>query len=140
MPEPSYDYILVGAGSAGCVLARRLTDERVQNLRDRVQWKSDLAEAERTSLEEVLPRAAAALGDGPGAPMAERIRSALATDAPTRDQELAAVFLETLAALDELPEEVAAAGRAVLGGHLAAHAVREVLPLKPSLLREISEG
>jgi hypothetical protein len=47
---------------------------------------------------------------------------------------------DAFARLDALPAERADALRPILGGHLAAQAVRDLAPLQPSLLEEISRG
>ncbi|HYB13207.1 MAG TPA: hypothetical protein VEG67_07040 [Myxococcota bacterium] len=119
----------------------------LRNLRDRVEEKSAPLELEAQSLHDSLERAAHALqasGQTAGVDVGLRIHHSLAA-VPTaplaaRLGALRTVMTSTLEALADLPEDVAQGGRAALGGHFAAQALREVLLLKPSLLSEISKG
>jgi hypothetical protein len=69
-----------------------------------------------------------------------RLAEAPAVPARARVEALRAVFGVAFAQLDTLPAERADALRPILGGHLAAQAVRDLAALQPSLLEEISRG
>ena len=68
------------------------------------------------------------LAEAPAIPASERV-------AALRD-----ALGDAFARLDSLPAERADALRPILGGHLAAQAVRDLAWLQPSLLEEISRG
>jgi hypothetical protein len=113
----------------------------LRNLRDRVEPRADLANAESDSAVAALTRAAAALADYPA--LAGRIHTALETApaAPAaRCVALRAAMVEALTAIAELPADAARAARAPIAEHLGAQAMRDVAVLKPSMLSEISRG
>jgi len=116
----------------------------LRNLRDRVDERPALLEAEAASAEAALLAAAAGLRGGPGSEAAERIEAALAAApaAPVAERlaALRGVVVLGMQAIDHLPPEVADRARVTLGGHLGGQALREVALLKPSLLAEISGG
>jgi hypothetical protein len=104
----------------------------LQNLRDRVEEKAALAEAEAASAAEAL----AAL------PADVRAAVSVAAGGPAgaRRDAMRAALVAAFAALDGCPPDVAAPARAALAGHLSGQAMRDVALLKPSLLHEISKG
>jgi len=108
----------------------------LRNLRDRLEVKAALHEAEAASATAALERAAAALGREAAA---VRIAGALAA-APAGPPAERAALVAALEAIDLLPEERAAPARAAIAEHLAAQTMRDVAVLKPSLLGEISKG
>jgi len=112
----------------------------LQNLRDRVEPKAALDDAEAVSTTAALQRVVALLGSDAAAPLARALADAPTEPAAARAAALRAVLVRAFALLDELPEPVAAPARAVLAEHLAAQAMRDVATLKPSLLQEISKG
>ena len=116
----------------------------LQNLRDRVEERRAPMETESDSLAATLARLADALAAGGSADAAARVTAAVAAappaPPPARRESLRDAFRTALGELDGLPEPEAVALRAVLGGHLAAQALRDLAPLKPSLLEEISRG
>jgi len=116
----------------------------LRNLRDRIDERPALLEAEALSAESALLTAASTLRGGPGAEAAARIEAALAA-APAsplveRLVALRGAVVLALHAIDDLPPEIAAAAHTALGTHLGTQALREVTLLKPSLLAEISGG
>ncbi len=112
----------------------------LQNLRDRVEPKAALDDAEAASAAAALTRAIELLGPEVGAPIARALAEVPAAPAATRAAALRAALVRAFALLDELPEPVAAPARTALAEHLAAQAMRDVATLKPSLLEEISKG
>lgn len=115
----------------------------LRNLRDRVEPRADQAEEESASAVAALERAIAALAD-PAPPRADELRAALAAlpDGPPLARVIAvrAVLVGALEAIATLPADVARATRRPLAEHLGAQAMRDVAPLKPSMLGEISRG
>ena len=69
-----------------------------------------------------------------------RLAEAPAIPANARVAALRDALGDAFARLDALPAERADALRPILGGHLAAQAVRDLAWLQPSLLEEISRG
>lgn len=116
----------------------------LRNAAKRLDWSSAPLETEAQSAEGALRTAAARLREAGAVELAERIETRLPTwpAAPASARavaaraELARVFEE----LEALPAGVADAVRPILGGHLAAQAVRALALLQPSLLEEISRG
>ncbi|MCC6763657.1 MAG: hypothetical protein IT293_03260 [Deltaproteobacteria bacterium] len=115
----------------------------LRNLRDRVEPRADQAEEESASAVAALDRALAALADAAPA-LADRLRAALAAapaaPPPARVAAVRAVLADALEAIATLPADVARAARRPLAEHLGAQVMRDVAPLKPSMLGEISRG
>jgi hypothetical protein len=116
----------------------------LRNLRDRIEERTDLLDAEATSAAAALARIEAALVEEGAAAEAARLGAALAV-APAsppaaRAVALRAALVVAVEVLAALPPERAAAARGALGEHLVGQAMRDVAPLKPSLLTEISRG
>lgn len=114
----------------------------LRNLRDRVEPRTDLANAESDSAAAALERTLAALHDAPAA--AAAIRAALGavpSDPPlARTAALRAALVTALTAVDGLPADAARAARAPILEHLGGQTMRDVAVLKPSLLAEISQS
>ena len=118
----------------------------LRNLRDRVEPRCAGLAAEAASAEAALRRAAEALR--PTAPAAAESLSRgldalpaapIAARLEALGPALVAAF-ETLESLPPAAAEAAVLARSALAGHLAAQALRDLAPLKPSLLAEISRG
>jgi hypothetical protein len=112
----------------------------LRNLRDRVEVKAALLEAEAASAASALGAALDAAGDTPQVAPLRALLAAAPASLPERVVALRAALGTTLAALHDLPPDVAAAARRPLHEHLAAQAMRDLAILKPSLLGEISRG
>jgi hypothetical protein len=116
----------------------------LQNLRDRVDPKAAALEAEAASAHTALERIALALGEVGDAGAADAVEKALAGAPSGPPSDRAAALRQVLvAAIDALysrPAGVPEAARRALGDHLGPQAVRDIAPLKPSLLNEISKG
>jgi hypothetical protein len=112
----------------------------LQNLRDRIEPKAALAEAEAASAEAALRRAAQLVGGDAGTVVVRALDAAPEAPPAARAAALRAALVEAFDVLDGLPDGVAAPARAALAEHLAAQAMRDVALLKPSLLQEISKG
>ena len=116
----------------------------LRNAAKRLDWASETFETEARSAEAALRAAAARLREGDASDVAARVEGRIAgwpaapsaARAHAARDELARVFEE----FDALPAELADAVRPILGGHLAAQAVRALALLQPSLLEEISRG
>jgi hypothetical protein len=112
----------------------------LQNLRDRVEAKAELAEAEAASAAAALERAVEALPPGCGADLARALAAAPLAPPAARAAALRDLLVRAYAVLASLSDEDAAPARAALAEHLAAQTMRDVAVLKPSLLEEISKG
>ncbi|MDH3214382.1 MAG: hypothetical protein OEM05_18050 [Myxococcales bacterium] len=116
----------------------------LQNLRDRVDPKAAALEAEATSARTALGRIAAVLREAGSADAAGCVEAALAAASTGTPSECVAALRQALvAAIDALyalPSGAPEAARRALGDHLGPQAVRDIAPLKPSLLNEISKG
>ena len=113
----------------------------LRNLRDRLEVKAALHEAEAVSAAAALERVATALGaDAAAGRVATALAAAPAAPPAARAAALRAALVTALEAIDALPADVAAPARAAIAEHLAAQTMRELAVLKPSLLSEISKG
>ena len=112
----------------------------LQNLRDRVEPKAELAEVEAASAAAALERAAQALPPPDGPELTRALTNAPAGPPVARAAALRAIMVRAYELLDALPDERGAAARSALAEHLAAQTMRDVAVLKPSLLEEISKG
>ena len=114
----------------------------LRNLRDRVEPRADLAEAESESAAAALAAAVAALGAGSpvGAGIAATLAALPATPPAARQTALRAALVDALTAIATLPQATARPARAPIAQHLGAQAMRDVAVLKPSMLGEISRG
>ena len=116
----------------------------LRNLGGRIEPAVAALEEEARSAANALGTLAGRLRDAGEATFAAEIERQLAA-APAepgdaRTQAMRAALVGAFARLDTLPAESADALRPILGGHLAAQAVRDVSRLQPSLLEEISRG
>ena len=112
----------------------------LQNLRDRVEPKAELAEVEAASAAAALERAAQALPPPDGPELTRALTDAPAGPPVARAAALRAIMVRAYELLDALPDERGAAARSALAELLAAQTMRDVAVLKPSLLEEISKG
>ena len=116
----------------------------LRNLGGRIEPAVAALEEEARSAANALGTLAVRLRDaGEAASAAEierQLAAAPAEPANARTAALRAALVDAFARLDALPVERADALRPILGGHLAAQAVRDLSRLQPSLLEEISRG
>ena len=116
----------------------------LRNLGGRIEPAVAALEEEARSAANALGTLAVRLRDaGEAASAAEierQLAAAPAEPANARTAALRAALVDAFARLDALPVESADALRPILGGHLAAQAVRDLARLQPSLLEEISRG
>jgi hypothetical protein len=116
----------------------------LRNLERRLEWARAPREAEAASIEAALRGAAKRLRGAGDADRAERLEGAIAgwpAEAEGRVEAARAALADAFEALAGAPPAFAEAARPLLGGHLAAQAVRDLAPLaQDSLLEEISRG
>jgi hypothetical protein len=115
----------------------------LRNLRDRVEPKASLAEAESKSAADALAAAIAALSEAGAGEAAARLRSAAAAapaSAVARAAALESAVTLAFEALEAVPPAAGEAARRALVAHLVQQTLRDVAQLKPSLLNEISKG
>jgi len=116
----------------------------LRNLERRLEWARAPLQVEVGSIEGALRGAADALRGAGEAALSERLVAPIAAwPAPVEERVAAAraALSEAFALLADAPPDAAAAARPLLGGHLAAQAVRDLASLAPgSLLEEISRG
>jgi hypothetical protein len=116
----------------------------LQNMRDRVEEKAVIAQAEVASIENALGQLTPMLEEAGEMALAGRVSQLMQQDGEAPPAERAKAlrdgFVSLFAHIAALPPDLAESAGAILGQHLAGQVVREVLVLKPSLLREISEG
>ena len=116
----------------------------LRNLSGRVEPVVAALEVESDSASGALGTLAARLRDAGHEALATateaRVAAAPAAPASARNDALRAALVAAFADLDALPADAADSLRPILGGHLAAQAVRGLANLQPSLLDEISRG
>ena len=116
----------------------------LRNLGGRIEPAAAPLEEEARSAAAALGTLAARLRDAGEASLATALEASVAaapaTPAGARADALRAALVDAFARLDALPDAVADPLRPILGGHLAAQAVRALANLQPSLLEEISRG
>ncbi len=116
----------------------------LQNLRDRIEEKIAPLEDEADSARIALEQIAVVLRDAGDAAAADAVTAEMASAAGESTADRAAALSRTLVsaidALYALPSGMPEAARRALAAHLGPQAVRDVAPLKPSLLNEISKG
>ncbi len=116
----------------------------LQNLEDRVEEKAELHATEADSALAALARAAESLRGAGHAETAAAIEGAVedtpAAPPQARSAGARAALGQALEAIAALPDAESEVARAALGEHLGLQAMREVAVLKPSMLKEISQG
>ena len=114
----------------------------LQNLRDRVEDKSAPLEAEVTSAGAALERIAAVLRAEGESDRAEAVAAAASVEgtAAVRAAALREALVAAIDVLYDRPGGVPDAARDALAAHLGPQSLRDLAPLKPSLLAEISKG
>jgi hypothetical protein len=116
----------------------------LRNAAKRLEWAAAPLAVEAESAEAALRTAAARLREAGAAAPAGRIEAHLdawpAAPAGARAEAAREALAHAFAELDAVPPALGDAIRPILGGHLAAHAVRALALLQPSLLEEISRG
>lgn len=119
----------------------------LNNLRDRIETRCALHEADALAASQALAAVAEALRAVDDAGGAAGLEAALAATAPgaggspgERASALRGLVSEALAACPGHLPAARAAAEAALRGYLVSQAIRDVAPLKPSLLAEISRG
>jgi hypothetical protein len=116
----------------------------LRNLGGRVEFAIAPLEEEARSTAGVLATLVARLRDAghaaPAAAIEAHVAAAPAAPASAHADALREALVAAFAELDALPDATADALRPILGGHLAAQAVRALANLQPSLLEEISRG
>jgi hypothetical protein len=126
----------------GCV--ETLRDEVLPNLEARTARGRLYAVMDVLQNLRELERIAAVLREAGSADAAGGVEAALAAASAGTPAERVAVLRQALvAAIDALyalPSGAPDAARCALGDHLGPQAIRDIAPLKPSLLNEISKG
>ena len=116
----------------------------LRNLGGRIEAAIAAQEAEASSAAAALATLAARLQDagetGFAAEIEGRLAEANMTPVGAKRAALRDALGDAFTRLEALPGERADALRSILGGHLAAQAVRDLAWLQPSLLEEISRG
>jgi len=116
----------------------------LRNLGGRIEAAIAPQEEEARSAGAALATLAARLQDSDdgifAAEIERRLAEANATPVGAKVAALRDALGDAFARLDAMPAERADALRPILGGHLAAQAVRDLAWLQPSLLEEISRG
>jgi hypothetical protein len=118
--------------------------EVLRNLERRVEWAQAPLVAEAASIEAALRAAAQRLRAEGADALAARLADPIGAWPPDPEPRVAAARAAlgaAFAALAEAPPALAAAAAPLLGGHLAAQAVRDLAPLaQGTLLEEVSRG
>jgi hypothetical protein len=116
----------------------------LRNLGGRIEAAIEPQQEESRSAEAALTALAAGLrnagDDALAVAIERRLAEAPAIPVSTRVAAMRDALVDAFARLDALPAERADTLRPILGGHLAAQAVRDLSRLQPSLLEEISRG
>jgi len=116
----------------------------LRNLERRLEWARAPLEVESASIEAALRGAAERLRAEGQEALAARLEAPIAAWPAETEPRVAAARAAlgaAFAALADAPAAAADAVRPLLGGQLAAQAVRDLAPLSPSsLLEEISRG